>query len=741
MKSTRRSIRYFFLNFSRLLRRMVRSTPIARSRADAKRQRALFHLSEELAETQEASEIFQRLTKGLHTNLGYTFVAVFISNPESGNRELEAAAGYAELQSPLHPGEGLSEASFLDGQVHYTPDVTQKENYFYGVGGSEVDVPLMVGGKVSGVLVAENRLPNAFDEVDIEVLTAAANIASLALEKVSLIEEQIRRTEQLEALQQTSREILAELDLQALLRSILDRAAKLLDAEGGELGLLEKGQIRIVVSYKIGGEKVGRMLTMGQGLMGRVAESGQPMLIPDYQSWSGRLPEYLDIHSTMCVPLKVGERVVGCFTTARFGQQRPFNEDDLNLLELFAQQAAVAVENARLYETAQREIERRRITQAEVTESKEYYKGLFINNPEAVVVADVEGNVTSWNPAAEKLFGYSFADVEGRNLDKFLAADETLYKEATRNTERLIEQGTVHATVQRTRKNGSFVDVELLSLPIYVNEKLTGFIAIYHDLTEIKRVERALRGQNQQMAREMELAGEIQRGFMRSNLPEIDGWDLSATLLSANETSGDFYSIRALPDGKVAILIADVVDKGVGAALTMALTWTLFRVTPLRVGAHPAKVFAEVNHRLINETKSDQFLTAFYGMLDTESGQFTYCNAGHNPPYLQTLKAGAAPQELIRTGMPLGVSEEEEWEVRSIQIADDQMLVMYTDGLTEGLNNKTEVFGEERLKRVLKGKGRNSASKVSAAILESFNDFVGDQAQSDDLALIVVKRK
>ncbi len=739
MRNFRRPKGVFFPNVVRWLRNVRRSNPLSSSRAEATQQRALFRLSADLAETLDQGEIYARLVKGLHDTLGYTFVCVFTVNRANQHRELAASAGYANPKSILPPGEGLSEAPLLDGKLHYTPDVTQTPQYSYGAVGSEVDVPITVRGAISGVLVAENHKPNGFVQDDFDALEAAANIAGLALEKAQLIREEMKRVDQLEALRETTREILGELELDQLLHSILERASSLLRADAGELGLVEEDQIRIVVSHNFK-LQTGRLLKVGEGLMGTVAISGEAMLVQDYQQWPQRLPQYTEIHSSLCAPLKVGGKVIGCFTTARLNPDEPFEEADLDLLRLFAQQAVVALENARLFEQAQQEIEARREAQQQLSQSREYYKALFMNNPQAVVVTDVEGNITSWNPAAEALFGYSFADVDGRNLDLFLAADESLYAEAIRFTERLIEEGRVHETVKRTRKDGSFVDVEVLSLPIYVQEEITGIIAIYHDLTEIKNAERTMREQNRKMGRELQLAGEIQQGFMRSNLPEVPGWDVSATLRPANETSGDFYSIRPLPDGKIAILIADVVDKGVGAALTMAFTWTLFRVTPLRVGASPALVFNEVNQRLIKETQSDQFLTAFYVILDPESGEITYSNAGHNPPFLQTLKAGVEPEGLIRTGMPLGVSEDEQWEERTLQLADDQVLVMYTDGLTEGLNTKLQVYGEERLKRVLKGKRRINAKGISQAILESFDDFVGAQPQSDDLALIVIRR-
>jgi PAS domain S-box-containing protein len=720
---------------------MRRANPIATSREEANRQAALFRLSAELAEPLTDDEIYEQLVSGLHATLGYEIVAVFTVEKGTSIRHLSAYAGYQDPKSPLPEGVGISEAAVLDGKQHYVPDVSKTPKYFYGAGGSEVDVPVKVRNEVASVLVAERTVIDGFDKEDIDVLAAAANIAGLALEKNRLIAKEQRRVEQLEALRKTSREITGELDLDALLLSIVDRAAKLLNATGGELGLVEDGKIRLVVSHNIGPGQQGRLLTMGKGLMGSVAQSGEAKVIEDYQQWPDRLAEYPDIHSTVCVPLKLGGRVLGCFTTARMNDYRAFSDDDLYLLTLFAQQAVVAVENARLYEESQMEILRRREAQLEVSRQKEYYKALLVNNPEAVVVADIEGNIISWNPRAEELFGYSFAEVEGRNLDIFLAADASLFDEARENTQLLIDSRLVHKSTQRTRKDGSLVDVELLALPIFVDKEKTGFIAIYHDLTEAKGRERELIAQNDRLSRDMELAGEIQKGFVRGELPQVSGWEISAKLLPAREASGDFYSIRELPDGQLSILIADVLDKGVGAALIMALTWTLFRISTQEYGHKPERVFREVNQHLIQDTKSDQFLTAFYGVLDPQTGILRYCNAGHNPPYLFPLKTRGKLDELRRTGMPLGIELNERWEEKEVVITENEMLLMYTDGLTEGINSREQLYGEQRLQKVMRGKRRATARQVRKAIIDSFHDFIGAQAQSDDIGLIVVKRK
>ncbi|NIM55147.1 MAG: GAF domain-containing protein, partial [Anaerolineae bacterium] len=247
------------------------------------------------------------------------------------------------------------------GQLHYTPDVTQDPRYFYGMGGSEVDVPIRIGGKVLGVLIAERKERDAFDRDDFEVLTAAAQQAGLAIEKARLLAAERQRADELDALRTTMADITAELELSALLQVIVERAAGLLDATGGELGLYDEAsqEIRIVVSHNLGEDYVGTRHKLGEGAMGRVAETGEPLIIEDYHTWEGRAPQYADlhIHASLNAPLEVGGRLVGVISIAAADPARQFTLADLHLLNLFAQQAAIAIENARLYEGARQRAE------------------------------------------------------------------------------------------------------------------------------------------------------------------------------------------------------------------------------------------------------------------------------------------------------------------------------------------------------------------------------------------------
>jgi len=333
---------------------------LAAERAQARRQTALFRLSAELAAAVDEAEVCRRVVDGLRDTLGYDYVVLFLTDQASGERMLAASVGFDEPPARLRAGQGLSERPLLDGQLHYTPDVTQDLRYIAGLCGSEVDVPVRIGGEVSGVLVAENRQREAFDQADFEVLTAACQQAGLAIEKARLLTAERQRADELEALRTTMADITAELELSTLLQAIVERAAGMVDATGGELGLYDhtSREVRIVVSHNLDKDYTGTCHTIGEGAMGLVAESGEPLIIGDYQSWEQSAPEYagIPIRAVLAAPLNVGKRLVGVITVATIDAGRRFDSADLHLLTLFAQQAAIAIQNARLFSEAERRV-------------------------------------------------------------------------------------------------------------------------------------------------------------------------------------------------------------------------------------------------------------------------------------------------------------------------------------------------------------------------------------------------
>jgi len=245
---------------------------------------------------------------------------------------------------------------------------------------------------------------------------------------------------------------------------------------------------------------------------------------------------------------------------------------------------------------------------------------------------------------------------------------------------------------------------------------------------------------HQKVAQEMAWAGELQGDFLPKEPPQIPGWQVAATLEPARETSGDFYDFIPLPDGRWGIVIADVADKGVGAALYMTLSHTLVRTFAGEYPSQPEQVLTAVNRRILADTPANLFVTAIYGILDPATGIFVYCNAGHNPPYYLDSHKGNRARALIRTGLPLGIFEDRIWESASVQLATGDALIFYTDGVTDAQDPQDAFFGKERLLACVQSSLGLSAQEIQETILSDIHQFSSSAPLGDDLTLVILVR-
>jgi len=243
------------------------------------------------------------------------------------------------------------------------------------------------------------------------------------------------------------------------------------------------------------------------------------------------------------------------------------------------------------------------------------------------------------------------------------------------------------------------------------------------------------------MAQELEFAGSIQASFLPEEVPSVDGWGIAASLTPARQTAGDFYDFIPLGVDKLGIVIADVADKGTGAALYMALSRTLIRTYAMEYPENPAEALRQANERILADTRANQFVTVFYGVLNLISGEMVYCNAGHNPAFVIPRADPEDHRSHIRTGAPLGIFGDLEWEQETARVAQGDILLLYTDGVTEAQNLAQEFYDYERLLAVSKTNRLQNAEELHAAILSDVGDFVGTAPQFDDITLIVLKRK
>lgn len=237
---------------------------------------------------------------------------------------------------------------------------------------------------------------------------------------------------------------------------------------------------------------------------------------------------------------------------------------------------------------------------------------------------------------------------------------------------------------------------------------------------------------------ELALAGRMQVSLLPAAPPEVAGWQLAATLRPARETSGDFYDFIPLPGERIGLVVADVTDKGMGAALYMALSRTLIRTYAADHPERPDLTLRSVNDRILADTGATLFVTVFYGILDPAAATLTYCNAGHYPPYLFSSLEEDMPRALPGRGMALGILEHTDWGHTTVELAPGTLLLLYSDGVLDAQNPQEEHFGSEQMLDVARAHLGDSARDVRDALLSQLQRFMGEEPQFDDITLMTV---
>ena len=233
---------------------------------------------------------------------------------------------------------------------------------------------------------------------------------------------------------------------------------------------------------------------------------------------------------------------------------------------------------------------------------------------------------------------------------------------------------------------------------------------------------------------ELGLASDMQQSILPKEFPTSNRYVMHGVMEPAREVGGDFFDIIRINDDKFGIAIADVSDKGVPAALFMMSSRTLLKGSAL--GAmYPEKVLQEVNALLEVENDAGMFVTVFYGIFDSQTGELTYSNGGHNPPLI-VRPDGSSEYLEMPSGIALGMFADMEFESNKTQLRRGETALFYTDGVTEAMNSDGELFGEDRLQEVVAGIANDGNSDFSKDVVNAVRDFAGGAEQSDDITCV-----
>lgn len=379
-----------------------------------------------------------------------------------------------------------------------------------------------------------------------------------------------------------------------------------------------------------------------------------------------------------------------------------------------------------------RDITERKRAEEELYLQKTYLERLFNSAPEAIVWHDNNDLVVNVNDEFTKMFGYTREEALGSPIND-LVAPEGLMDEASMLSHKVIHGERVEADSVRKRKDGTLLDVWILGAPIIHEGKQIGVYAIYRDITERRKAEEA-RIRSKEEAR---MARHIQVNLLPKSNPDVFGYDIAGLSLPALTVGGDYYDFIHLDEHRLAISLGDVSGKGLAAALVMSNLQATIRGQTLLNG-NPHECLERANKLLFDSTDSKTFVSLFYGILDIRKNTLCYANAGQNPPFIFSRDKKHLP--LKTHGLALGLQQNVSYQQDEISVNKGDRLLIYSDGISEAMNDRMEEFGDAKLRGIIRHHDGDSAKELIDKIIAAVNLHFDKASQNDDMTIIILKR-
>ncbi len=359
------------------------------------------------------------------------------------------------------------------------------------------------------------------------------------------------------------------------------------------------------------------------------------------------------------------------------------------------------------------------------------------SSDDAIIGKTVDGLITSWNRGAEKIFGYREDEMLGQPISMLIPA---AYADELHQTQERIRRGEhiEHFETVRRRKDGELIHISLTYSPIKDEQgRIVAVSTIGRDITEQKKADRALLD-NARIKRELEIAKEIQQSFLPTCPRELSGLLTACRCVPATHVGGDYYDFFSLAGGGVDVVIADVTGHSVGSSLLMTMTRSVLHAK-VNASRSPGQLLAAVNDLLHDDlAKAELQISMFYARLDTGKRTLVYANAGHNRPLLFRAQTGAS-MELDAEGLLMGVKKDVCFEEKIVRLEAGDILVLYTDGVTEAENAAGEFFGSRRLLEVIAEQCDRHPEQILNTVFEELAAFTHSRPLLDDVAMTIFK--
>ena len=504
-------------------------------------------------------------------------------------------------------------------------------------------------------------------------------------------------------------------------------------------------------------------LTVGQGIAGVASEEEQPSFHPTVaetqylpEEWGGR-PRNM-IQGVLTLPLRRAGEPLGVVVLTKLDSTRPPDED-ISFLRELSIQLAIAIGNARTHSEAMREKVQNHLllelgTKISVSLDTNQLLEQILDLVFQVVRYDAAGiylvdKDTQW-VNQQAIRGYEANREEavrlkvGRGLIGWVAKTgrSVIVPDVRRDDRYVNARPQTRSEMVAPLRAGTEVigafnlesdepdayepeDLELLMTFASQAAVAIERTRLHAEVLETRRLEE-----------ELSIGQRIQRTFLPERDPKVPNFDIAGANYSSGLVGGDYYDYVRITEGHLGIVVADVSGKGIPAALIMA-AFRASLIAEVRNNYAIRTVFAKVNKLLWESIEIDRFVTAIYGVLDIQGRKYTYVNAGHNAGLLYRAATDSF-ETLDSTGPLLGTLETAMFKERQVEIRPGDVLTLYTDGITEAMNPEKELFGEERLRDVIRSRKGGTASEIVRGIRETVGAYAGGELD-DDLTLVLIK--
>lgn len=562
--------------------------------------------------------------------------------------------------------------------------------------------------------------------------------------------------------------ILQELQSAPTLQTLLQNVYRMVREEFDSVGVLVSiydSYREELVYYSQGDatEPTSFVLKLGQGLAGKVGASQSPQRAEDLSDFpeSGRIHQALGISTqrVMASPLVRRGSLLGVIEVFFRESSKKFTDAELLFLTALSYQIAVGLNYFKLSEQA----ERLSLEEEKLAEVSQRVSASLDLDELLDVIIDALRSLVPYDAAGIYLLDKNSQEIQRMVVYGYeISVDQNEILNVGRAAREIVSQKAAAVILNDLQAHPAFLNARsaarsAMAAPIMSNKRMIGVFTLESDEQDVytrsdlalfekfthqvalsiekAQLYRALLDKNR-LEQELSIAREIQLSFLPTKPPPLNGFEVAGLNIPSRLVSGDYYDFIRIVDGQWGLVVGDVSGKGIPSSLIMA-SFRASLLAEIRNNYAIRTIMAKVNQLLWESTDDHQFVTAFYGVLDEQRRILTYCNAGHNPVIL--IRADGSALRLETGGLILGAFSDSVYWENFVQILPDDLLLLYTDGVTEIYNEQEEEYGVDRLQSLATLNRHRSAKEITSLVKDQILDFAADKTPQDDFTLVVLK--